>query len=366
MKECIFARCKKTGRIIALAFLQASASLIIVGCSDISPKEIDVSAVEQHSEVEVTNMESSTEEGETVVDSKFVAGYKVEKNESNDKANFPYVIHTESSNWYIAEDDIELLGEDDFWAGLEEVLQLQESDFADAREILKDYLDEVPAVDIYTDFCGKAGSSTSYLGAYYNKISNFIKVFHAWGEVENSLLHEYVHYLTMTCTKINTQDAMFCEGVAEYVSKIACKNLMARRSFYNAMAKDNPEYVDQLKTQGMWDTDDDEIDIAKLYYFNAKCYADGTFNGGEYTTITMSKMTRTDQKLSSMQPVYLSYIEAGCIFEYLVDTYSFDMVMEHLDTKNENFEEVFGKKFYELYDDWKKWNEDKCDSFLAK
>ena len=351
---------------IAVAICLASASLIIVGCSDTSPEVADVSALEQHSEVDATNVESSTEEGENEDDSKYIAGYKVEKNESNDKANFPYVIHTESSNWYIAEDDIELLGEDEYWAGLEEVLQLQESDFADAREVLKDYLDEVPAVDIYTDFCGKAGISTGYLGAYYNSRSNFIKVFHDWGQVENSLLHEYIHYLTMTCTKTNTQSSMFCEGIAEYVSMIACKNHMARMAFDNAMTKENLEYVDQLKTLGIWDNDNDEIDIAKFYYFNAKCYADGTFNGSEYSTVSLSKMTRTDQKLSSMQPVDLSYIEAGCIFEYLVETYSFDMVMEHLDTKDENFEEVFGKKFYELYEDWKKWNEDKCDSFLAK
>jgi hypothetical protein len=87
-------------------------------------------------------------------------GYLIEENQQENKATYPYVVHTESSTWYLAKDDIALLGEEDYYAGLTEILEDMEQDFADARAALAGYLqEEIPPVDIFTDFCGKAGIS---------------------------------------------------------------------------------------------------------------------------------------------------------------------------------------------------------------
>ncbi|MGX8688009.1 MAG: hypothetical protein ACSW8K_09465, partial [bacterium] len=86
-----------------------------------------------------------------------LAGYAVEENGRDNKAVYPYVVHTESSTWYLAKDDIDLLGEEEYYAGLRDILEGMEADFADARDALEGYIqEEIPPVDIYTDFCGKA------------------------------------------------------------------------------------------------------------------------------------------------------------------------------------------------------------------
>ena len=117
-------------------------------------------------------------------------GYAIEENQQENKATYPYVVHTESSTWYLAKDDITLLGEEDYYTGLTEIMEDIDQDFADARAALAGYIyEDIPPVDIFTDFCGKAGISET-AGAYYNKRSNFIKVFHGWDMAKESLLQD--------------------------------------------------------------------------------------------------------------------------------------------------------------------------------
>ena len=47
---------------------------------------------------------------------------------------YPYMVMTKYSVWYLASADIELQGEDAFFAGLAEVLQYFDEDVADARD----------------------------------------------------------------------------------------------------------------------------------------------------------------------------------------------------------------------------------------
>ncbi len=69
-------------------------------------------------------------------------GPVVEDNTGRDRALYPYVVHTPSATWYLAAKDIELLGEDAYYEGLYALLENQEQDFADAREVLKGYVPE--------------------------------------------------------------------------------------------------------------------------------------------------------------------------------------------------------------------------------
>ena len=148
-----------------------------------------------------------------------VNGYTIENNQRDNKATYPYVLRTDSSTWYLSGEDISLLGEEDYYAGLAEILNDLEQDFSDARDALTGYIqEEIPPVDIYTDFSGRAGIS-EVAGAYYNERSNFIKLFSGWDMAKESLLHEYVHYLTMHCSEAPPSEGFWAEGIAEYISK---------------------------------------------------------------------------------------------------------------------------------------------------
>ena len=65
-----------------------------------------------------------------------VGRYKVVLNDNERKDTYPYVVHTENAAWYLAGADMELMGEEAFYAGLEDILQYAEADMADARKAL--------------------------------------------------------------------------------------------------------------------------------------------------------------------------------------------------------------------------------------
>ena len=116
--------------------------------------------------------------------------YQKEENTGRDKNSYPYIIRIPSATWYLAKADIELLGEDAYYEGLYAILDEVEADLADAREALKGYIpDEIAPIDIYTDFCGKAGIAAN-ASAYYNGRGNFIKLFGGWEIARISLQHD--------------------------------------------------------------------------------------------------------------------------------------------------------------------------------
>ena len=286
-----------------------------------------------------------------------VDGYAVEENQGEKKTTYPYVLHTESTAWYLAKDDIALLGEEEFFNGLQQILKDMEADFADARKALEgSTIEDVPSVDIFTDFCGKAGISET-AGAYYNQRSNFIKVFCGWNMAEEALLHEYVHYLTMHCMEAPAAEAFFEEGIAEYISKIVCKNRMLR-SINMGFSDEEALFY---KEHGAWDEKEDCIDPKLFYFGTAQVIAQGEMVGTEYVSVTNERMVRTDQIQNSPGPKTVSFIEAGCIMAYLVDTYTEDLVFENLDIKPEEMESVFGEAFAEVYESWTAWNQRYCE-----
>ena len=74
--------------------------------------------------------------------SKMPSDYTPKENTGGDKAIYPYIVSTESATWYLAKDDIDLLGEESFYDGLYDILKYQESDFAEAREALAGFISE--------------------------------------------------------------------------------------------------------------------------------------------------------------------------------------------------------------------------------
>ena len=58
---------------------------------------------------------------------------------------YPYVVHGETADWYLAKADIEALGLEAMCEGLAQTMENMEADLAEAREVLADYLnDEIP------------------------------------------------------------------------------------------------------------------------------------------------------------------------------------------------------------------------------
>ena len=84
-------------------------------------------------------------------------GFQKEENTGWNKDSRPYIIRMTYAVWYVSKADIDLLGEDAYYEGLYAILDDAEEDFADARAALKGFIpDEIPPIDIYTDFCNKA------------------------------------------------------------------------------------------------------------------------------------------------------------------------------------------------------------------
>lgn len=282
----------------------------------------------------------------------------IEDNPGENRTLYPYMVHTPSATWYLAAEDIELLGEDAYYEGLYAILENQEQDFADAREILKGLIpEEIPPVDIYTDFCGNASLSET-AGAYYNRQRNFIKLFSDWSVSALSLLHEYVHYLSVHCVEQPVTSGFYAEGLAEYVSKIACKNRMSR-SVRTASAY-SAEEIAFYSSHGFWDEVEGCVDLEKYYYGYAGQIAMGILVGDMYFSVRDIKEERTEEVQQNPTIWNVSHYEAACILAYLIDTYSKDTVFHNLSTSPDDFEFVFGEPFSEIYQNWIAWNADKC------
>ena len=291
-------------------------------------------------------------------DPRSLNGYALEENPRDNHDVYPYLVRTESSTWYLAEEDIALLGEEAYFSGLREILEDMEPDFADARQALAGCLKEdVPSVDIYTDFRGKAGISET-AGAYYNPISRFIKVFYGWDMAKEALLHEYVHYLTMTCAETPALEGFWAEGAAEYISKIVCRNRMLR-SINMGFSDEEALFY---KEHGAWDEEEDCIDPRLFYFGTARVIAEGALEGMEYFSVSDKMMTRTPQIQQRPGADTVSHIEAGCILAYLAETFTEEKVFASWDASPKEMEEIFGKSFDGIYADWAVWNTEKCEA----
>ena len=282
--------------------------------------------------------------------------YQKEENTGRDKDSYPYIIRMPFATWYLAKADIELLGEDAYYEGLYAILDEVEADLADAREALKGYIpDEIAPIDIYTDFCGKAGIAAN-ASAYYNGRGNFIKLFNGWKIARISLQHEYVHYLTMHCAQNPTRFGFWAEGIAEYVSNFICKNRLARSENMGFEIAGYPQVMWDLS----WNEEENCIDPLKLSYGLGAIAANGGLAGVSYYAVMNETIVRTDEMEKNLKPSELSMFEASGMIAYLVDTYGRDTIFANWNIDPNAMETAFGKPFSELYRDWAAWNAEQC------
>lgn len=283
-------------------------------------------------------------------------GFVIEENTEFQPWLYPYVVRTESADWYIAQDDLDLMGEDALYSGLSLVLQYQEADFADARAALAPVLNaEIPKVTICTDFTGKAGISEMCF-AYYNSLSNFIKVFHNWDQVRAELLHEYVHYLTFACCERAVTGGFWAEGVAEYVSRIVCENRMSR-SVNMCLSEEDIEF---LRGKEVWDEENSCVDERMFTFGMAQLFCSGAMIGQPYFAICHENVTRMEFMQDDPQLELLSLPEAASMIAWLAETRGMEFICENWQTDENGMERLFGKSFSAFYGEWAVWNALRC------
>ncbi len=293
---------------------------------------------------------------ETVV--RTVGAYRVLQNDDKRKLVYPYVLRTENSIWYLAKADIDLMGEDAYYAGLADVLQYMEADMADARRALTGRIPEqIPPVEIRTDFSGMYASSARF-GALYNAAFNVIKLFHDWRTAKNALLHEYVHYLTFWCAGKKTLSGYYGEAVAEYVAKILCENRACRSEKYGYA--DAPELLASLRAWGVWDEERDDPDYAKLVLCFSDAYARGLYDGEPYSSVGQDLITRTAEKRLPARLNDLTYSEALSMALYLIETYGEGRFLDSWDLSDKAVAGAYGLTDGALLAAWSAWNAEQC------
>ena len=284
--------------------------------------------------------------------------WPVEAAEGPSAVSYPYLVRTENAVWHLSADDMALLGEEAYCQGLENLLRSQEADFAQARTLLAPWIwEDIPPIDIYTDFCGHAERDEIF-GAFYYGLRREIRLFHDWDYAARSLLHEYVHYLTFTCTDRPISEGLFGEGVAEYVSRFACRNRMDREASKRALS---PEELQMAAECHLLD-EDGCMDPMRTYLYNAEMIRSPMAIGAAYNTITSAVMTRSERINESPSYTTISYYEAGCFLAFLAESFGEEQVFSHWDMDPLELKEVFGRDFGELYREWAVWNRQQCNT----
>ena len=357
--------------LMAVLLLSACACRPAGGCAktaDVSPSAAaaaETGTPEPTAEPEPTAAPSTTEPPypapeptpeEIVV--RTVGAYRVLQNDDKRKFVYPYVLRTENSIWYLAKADMELMGAEAYYAGLADVLQYMEADMADARRALAGRIpDEIPPVEIRTDFSGMYASSARF-GALYDPAFNVIKLFRDWRIAKLALLHEYVHYLTFWCAGKKTPSGFYGEAVAEYVAKILCENRACRSEKYGYI--DAPELLASLRAWSVWDEERDDPDYAKLVLCFSDAYARGLFDGEPYRSVGANLLTRTADKRLPARLNDLSYSETLSMALYLIESYGEDRFLDNWDLSDRSFADAYGLTSDQLLAAWSAWNAEQC------
>ena len=286
------------------------------------------------------------------------------KNEGNNSVSYPYLVCTDNATWYISKADMELLGESEYLAGLEGMLPLVDEDFADAQAVFEGYLtDPVPPVDIYTDFSAKTevAQSGRPVGAIYRMSDRRIYLYGSWAQASFTLLHEYTHYLSITCADLGLKSGFWAEGIAEYVSIFVCENRLIHSINYGL----NEEQFALFASRGLCN-EDGSFEPKKYYYgYSARMHMEENL-GEEYFAVSGYTMTLRESQLQNPLMTSVSYFEAATFMDYLVENYGKDTVFTHLDTRQEDFESVYGKDFKSLFLEWAQYDLELCEALGIK
>ena len=282
--------------------------------------------------------------------------YTVEDNPEVSRMIYPYRVVSESAVLYLSGEDIDLLGEETYYAGMYRLLENMEEDFAEAREVLKDYLkEEIPPIDIHTYFAETEKSSQG-TGAYYDSLRREIKLLGDWEQASFSLLHEYVHYLTWDCFRYPMSWGFWSEGIAEYISRMVCTNRMARTENYGV----DDENMEWYAAHGYAD-EEGKLDFRKLCYGSAAVWDRPEYIGEKFLSVDGRTIIMTARLQQHPAMDKMTYKQACCFMEYLVERFGEEYVFTHMNYDTQRFRGLYGKTFEDLCNEWKPVNKEKCE-----
>lgn len=261
---------------------------------------------------------------------------------------YPYVIREENANWYFSPIDVQDVGYCTFITEYSIVAPVAEADFAEAKEVLKAYIpEEVKAVDIFTEFY-EAGKGKPIDG-YYSVETDAIWECMNWRGVKASLLHEYVHYLTMGDNKIFKHKSGLMEGVTEEIAILECENNLNKMQWENL----NEEEYAHCKENGLLDLDSNQLNLKSYLYYSAASFYN--WDGEDlYYSIAGGYTIKPEIMTMSALP----YEAAASMSKYLMEQYGMEQTFAYC-TDVAKLQQLTGKSFEELYEDWGKWNEQK-------
>ncbi|MBR5961069.1 MAG: hypothetical protein IKZ98_08735 [Clostridia bacterium] len=284
--------------------------------------------------------------------------YQIEENTGDNQKNYPYKVVTESAVLYLGKADIELLGEEAFYDGMYKLLENMDRDFADAQEALKGFLKgEVAPIPIYTDFIGRAEEAQLYSGYYYGP-ERGIRLFHDWEQAASVLLHEYTHYLTYGCATVEVTAGAWGECIAEYISRIACRNYTARAWHYGLMEEEKTVFA-----ANGWVDEEGYPDYRVYYHGVAWMFGQPLAIGTHYMAVCDNTMTMTKEQQEHPMINSISEPEGGCFMDFLVGRFGKDLVFTHLNVDGKGILETYGKSFTELFAEWKQENAKLCEEW---
>ncbi|MBE5907075.1 MAG: hypothetical protein E7277_09925 [Lachnospiraceae bacterium] len=238
-----------------------------------------------------------------------------------------YEIERPDVVWAFYAEDIKRMGYQQMVMKYSQVEPRREKDFADARRFLKAYLPKkLEKVVIFLNFHSDTGSAgkTSYSKPQI-VMNNY------WYNVAHSLLHEYIHFLTIYGGKmLNSTCPDFCsEGVAQWISQVRLENREAQL------------YIPFLR----------EV-------FPEENSTEGNLAYGEYKGF-LQCVKDEDSKDSKRKPpkglpyavdidsMYY-YTEYAVILEYVYQTYGMEKTIALLQSDGD-FEKVLGKSLDYIY-----------------
>ncbi|MBE5900275.1 MAG: hypothetical protein E7280_00020 [Lachnospiraceae bacterium] len=240
--------------------------------------------------------------------------------------------------WAWENRDVKSIGYKEMVRRYQEIEPLRREDFAEARAYLKDYIPEdVGRPYVVTRFeqtKDDTGPEDTYGFTYYEE--KFIEMRVNWDSVAHSLLHEYVHYLTVGDGKLITIHSpnYMDEPIAEWIAGIELSNRMY--GYWvdkNALSEEGKKIWQE---KGLWDAEKKLVDGAFVQFSGA-------------TTRYEQRMVTKNMDWEDMDNTLQNYPVRASIAKYVYDTYGMDKLIEWIQAEGVP-DEVLGISFPELHE----------------
>ncbi|QSX06351.1 hypothetical protein JYG23_02510 [Sedimentibacter sp. zth1] len=277
---------------------------------------------------------------------------RYEKNYERDNTTFPYITYTNSTISYVSKTMVEPSIEVDMdYKYCQEYFTMYEKDIAELKDYLSPYFDtDLEPVECYFLEELDVNYSSSYIIQYTTPLY--------------AGLHEYVHHITHKSGE--RRPFWLIDGLAEYCHYYNFKNLSSRMTkeiFYNDRLENKfvvqnneivcnytneelEKYLNCVNKLSKVIKNPDSID--KNYFFIELFVEINAIN--DYLN-PESASTFASTYLFNEIGSNLTYPTAASMVNYLIDTYGEEKFFE-LYKDGYNYQELYGKSFEELYEEW--------------